>query len=202
MLNKVPTKEQINTRWKWLLIVLFSVYAIEHPIMCANAKEPENIKVVATETVAKEVIKTQEIKKTPKTFSLVKTNEKIDYTDKDVFCLAKNIYHESRGEPTIGKYAVAQVTINRVNNPKFKDTVCGVVYEPKQFSWANNKKTRTHIPKGDAWRESITIAEKVLNGVRINGMDNALFFHSTSVNPRWRGFKKISTFGRHIFYRL
>ena len=57
-------------------------------------------------------------------------------------CLASGIYFESRGEIAEGQAAVAQVILNRVRNPAYPDTICGVVYQNKgwhnrcQFSFA------------------------------------------------------------------
>ena len=45
----------------------------------------------------------------------------------ELYCLANNIYFESRNQPKLGQIAVGQVTMNRVNSPKFPNTVCGVV---------------------------------------------------------------------------
>src|SRR5438045_1045344 len=55
-------------------------------------------------------------------------------------CLTQAIYFEARGESEEGKRAVAYVVMNRVGNPRFADTVCGVVHQggpkpPCQFSW-------------------------------------------------------------------
>lgn len=48
-------------------------------------------------------------------------------SDKDVDCLARNIFYESGGEPTEGKIAVGIVTINRAQDPRFGKSVCEVV---------------------------------------------------------------------------
>ena len=48
-------------------------------------------------------------------------------SDKDVDCLARNIFYEAGGEPTEGKVAVGMVTINRANDPAYPTGVCGVV---------------------------------------------------------------------------
>jgi spore germination cell wall hydrolase CwlJ-like protein len=46
---------------------------------------------------------------------------------KELMCLARNIFFESRGEPEAGKIAVGVVTLNRVEDPRFPKTVCEVV---------------------------------------------------------------------------
>jgi len=50
-------------------------------------------------------------------------------------CLALNIYHEARNQPTIGQVAVGQVVMNRVRDERFPDTVCGVVKQGQTYSW-------------------------------------------------------------------
>ena len=52
-------------------------------------------------------------------------------------CLALAVYHEARGEPLIGQKAVAEVVMNRVASDRFPDTICGVVMQPKQFSFVS-----------------------------------------------------------------
>ena len=52
-----------------------------------------------------------------------------DIDEDELHCLAKNVYHEARGESKAGKLAVAHVTLNRVHSDEFPDTVCGVVYQ-------------------------------------------------------------------------
>ena len=129
-------------------------------------------------------------------------SDQIDYSKKDLFCMAKNIYHEAGHEPKLGKYAVAQVTINRMESPLFGDRVCEVVFEPRQFSWANYHGRRWTTPSGPAWNEAKRIAHDVLeNNKRIKGMDDALFYHATYVRPYWARTKdRLTRIGLHIFY--
>jgi spore germination cell wall hydrolase CwlJ-like protein len=130
------------------------------------------------------------------------TNEVLRYTSLDVFCLAKNMYHEAKGEGDIGMYAVAQVTINRLHTKRWGSTVCDVVMSPSQFSWANDKSIRWKHPRGEMWERSREIAEQVLSkGLRVPKLENALFYHATYVNPRWASDKYyIAQIGLHIFY--
>lgn len=46
-----------------------------------------------------------------------------------VRCLTQAIYYEAALEPTEGQEAVAQVILNRVRDPNYANTVCGVVFE-------------------------------------------------------------------------
>ena len=63
-------------------------------------------------------------------------------TDRDIECLARNIFYESGGEPLEGKVAVGIVTINRTQDPRYPNTICGVV---KQKTTFNSTKTETVI---------------------------------------------------------
>ena len=90
----------------------------------------------------------------------------LKYRDLDVFCLAKNIFHEARGEPTIGKYAVAQITLNRVESLKYPNNICSVVLDRYQFSWANQKSQHWTRPQGQNWEESYRVALNVLEMVK------------------------------------
>ena len=52
----------------------------------------------------------------------------------DVYLLARAVHAEARGEPYIGKVAVAAVILNRVKNPSFPNTIAGVIYQPGAFT--------------------------------------------------------------------
>ena len=124
-------------------------------------------------------------------------------------CLTRNIYWEAANEPFEGKVAVAQVTLNRMQSGKFPDSVCGVVHQKNvfyekvvcQFSWyceGNHKIKPIHKP---LWRESEEVAKKVLlEGFRLPGLKNALYYHAEYINPGWQ-LPKIDQIGRHNFYR-
>ena len=52
----------------------------------------------------------------------------------DLDCLARNIYYEAGLESEEGKVAVGLVTINRSNDQKFPNSICGVVNQKTVFS--------------------------------------------------------------------
>ena len=117
---------------------------------------------------------------------------------KEALCLAQNIYHESRGESFEGKLAVAQVTLNRVaHKTLFKSTICGVVYQNKQFSWTSLPKS---VKDKNAWEDAQKIAKAVMGGLRLKDFD-AIYYHTHAVKPSWRVGKQIvKVIGSHIFY--
>jgi spore germination cell wall hydrolase CwlJ-like protein len=136
------------------------------------------------------------------TLQIVRTNKQIPHKDIDVFCMAKNIFHEAGVEDLMGKYAVAQVTLNRMRSSRYPNDICHVVMDPFQFSWANDRSIRWTRPRGPLWEESRRIAEDVVrNGARVRGLEMALFYHADYVDPRWKKPEaKIAKVGTHIFY--
>ncbi len=130
------------------------------------------------------------------------------FLQKEINCLAQNIYFEANSEPEEGKVAVAQVTVNRTNNAKYPSTVCKVVHQRAtvsnevicQFSWACSKKKSAKMNAAD-YLIAQQIAEQVLTDNRnIPKLKNALYFHSKQVNPRWN-LVRVATIGNHVFYR-
>ena len=125
-------------------------------------------------------------------------------TERDINCLAQNIYFEARGESLVGQVAVAEVTLNRVKSPKFPNTVCSVVFQEKhgicQFSWCRNK---IKIKDEKSWKESYKVARGVLTGkLHLSILSHALYYHAFYVRPRWSYSKiRIARIGNHIFYR-
>jgi spore germination cell wall hydrolase CwlJ-like protein len=207
--QKTATVDVART-WKVLIVALSiafgSQYLNTQAIANSNILANNNEQQVSTPEVVQpskpKEPTLEEIYRAAPFLSVVPTDDKISYNKNDLFCMAKNIYHEARSEPTLGKYAVAQVTINRMKSPKFGDRVCEVVFEPYQFSWANYHGRRWTTPSGESWHEAKRIARDVLeNGKRIKGMDDALFYHATYVRPRWASrFDRVTRIGLHIFY--
>ena len=114
-------------------------------------------------------------------------------TIKEFNCLVKNVYYEARGENLMGKVAVAKVTMNRVKHPKYPKTICGVVYQHKQFSWTI-KPSKAKI-NAKEWLASMDAAAK---GYNLSGFE-ATHYHNFTVSPKW-GLQQIAVIGKHVFY--
>ena len=122
-------------------------------------------------------------------------------------CLAKAIYFEARKESELGQLAVARVILNRVKDPGYPKSICGVVYQGSdhrnscQFSFACDG-LPDDVMNQQAWAASKHVAEKALAGdetMRIMGA--ATHYHADYVKPRWSyQMKRLIKIGRHIFY--
>ena len=141
--------------------------------------------------------------------------------DKEVICMAKNIFYEAAIESTAGKLAVAHVTLNRVESKYFPNTVCNVVYDGLhythssgkqlpvrdrcQFSWYCDGKGDDPREGSKLWEDSQELAKYVL--LRQEELpditDGALHYHASYIDaPIWAKRKKITTkIDTHIFYR-
>lgn len=111
-------------------------------------------------------------------------------------CLAKNVYHEARGESVRGRLAVIQVTLNRAR--LLGKTICQTVYQPRQFSWTTKPGKITNL---NSWIESVRLSEiAIRRGWAIKNFA-ATYYHNHTVNPQWAPkFKKLATIGNHLFY--
>lgn len=130
--------------------------------------------------------------------------------ERQLSCLAKNIYHEAGSEPFEGKVAVAQVTLNRANSDgRFPGDICKVIYQKNfiydkvlcQFSWVCDRDINFKPKHPAVYEESMEVAKKVLlEGFRLPSLTNALYFHADYINPGWKR-EKVAKIGRHIFYK-
>ena len=132
-----------------------------------------------------------------------------------VMCLAMNLYHETRGETLAGNIAVGYVTMNRVADPRYPDTVCGVVHQAKYHGWdlVNPIRNRCQFSwycdglsdnpqDGKAMLESVILAQHVIAGTVTDISQGATHYHAKYVNPYWSDdMTVVLEVGQHIFYK-
>ena len=122
-------------------------------------------------------------------------------------CLTQGVYYEAALESTEGQEAVAQVILNRVRDPNYPNTVCGVVFEGAerntgcQFSFTCDG-ALAQAPVGWAWNRARVVAERALAGHVATKVGTATHYHADYVHPWWAPtLGKITQIGAHIFYR-
>ncbi|TIS54423.1 cell wall hydrolase [Mesorhizobium sp.] len=130
------------------------------------------------------------------------------FSEPEQICLAKGIYFEARGESVRGQAAVAQVILNRVRNPAYPKSICGVVYQNDnwfnrcQFSFAcDGRKKRIDNPA--AYKTAQDVAMAVTAGkIFIPEVGSSTHYYANYVHPGWaRTMQKMTRIGLHIFYR-
>lgn len=139
------------------------------------------------------------------------------------YCLAENIFYEARNESIQGQFAVASVTINRVNDSRFPDTICNVVKQTAiskvskkivcAFSWycerdkeipVTNKDGSINQNVVDQFQIASIVAITALSGEVTDNTNGATHFCNPHLsNPMWkREMTKTMRIGNHDFYKL
>jgi spore germination cell wall hydrolase CwlJ-like protein len=145
----------------------------------------------------------------------VKTVKVVD--QKQLQCLADNIYFEAGSEITEGKAAVARVVLNRIHHG-FAPTPCKVVYQTTtvkqyndndeplwikvcQFSWVCEGKGNPNR-NSSKYKSSLQVAYDVLANDAYKDIipKSVLFFHNTSYTNNWPHVV-VKQIGNHIFYK-
>jgi spore germination cell wall hydrolase CwlJ-like protein len=122
-------------------------------------------------------------------------------------CLARAIYFEARSESELGQIAVAKVVLNRVKDPEYPNTICGVVYQGSgrrnscQFSFACDG-LPDDVKSASAWSQAKRLAKKTISGdAKVAALTTATNYHADYVKPKWaKSMKRLVKIGRHIFY--
>ncbi|HEX8231946.1 MAG TPA: cell wall hydrolase [Caulobacteraceae bacterium] len=133
-----------------------------------------------------------------------------DVADREqaVTCLSEAIYYEAAFEPLDGQRAVAQVVVNRVRDPNFPNTVCGVVYQGWQrktgcqFTFACDGSLRRRPPSTEQLERVRPIAERALDGYVAVEVGTATHYHTDWVHPYWAPtLDRVAQVGDHVFYK-
>lgn len=114
----------------------------------------------------------------------------------DIKLMAHAVHAEARGEPYIGKVAVAAVILNRLKSDRFPNTTAGIIFQPMAFE---------AVADGQIWmqpdRDSFKAVRDALNGW--DPTNGALFyFNPARAKSKWIWSRpQIKRIGKHIFTR-
>jgi len=120
-------------------------------------------------------------------------------------CLALAIYFEARSEPVQGQIAVGQVILRRVESPRYPNTICGVVWQPHQFSWTSDGKSDKPSDKS-AYATSRHVARYLLkyaDKLHDFSEGSTHYFNPKLADPYWaRSGRQTAKIGNHVFLTL
>lgn len=118
------------------------------------------------------------------------------YSGTDEYLLAKVVHSEARGEPYVGKVAVAAVVLNRVKHPDFPNSISGVVYQPWAFTAVHDGQINL-VPNDEAKRA----ARDALNGW--DPSNGCIYYYNpkTATNTWIRSRPLVTVIGSHYFCR-
>ena len=168
-----------------------------------NDLQPEKKRIALAPSKAK-VEQTFKLKRTEK--QKVVAQRRVKLAEEN--CLARAVYFEARSESEMGQLAVAKVILNRVRDPNFPNSICGVVYQGSgsrnscQFSFACDGMP-DDVRQPNAWANSKRIARMALAGdSKVAAVGSATNYHADYVRPKWaKSMKRLIKIGRHIFYQ-
>ena len=154
----------------------------------AEALALEYEKKLEEEAAARQL---EEIKKLSSADEII-NNTPISYDTSDLAMMAAIIECEAGNQSYEGKLAVGSVVVNRVNSPRFANSISGVIYASGQFTPVASGRFTIVLSRG-ASASCVQAAQEVLNG---NVTINALYFHVYRSGIDTYG----TVIGDHIFY--
>ena len=140
----------------------------------------------------------------------------VNFTPEDEECLAQNIYFEAKNQSLTGQLAVGIVTLKRVEDRRFPNSICGVVKHTKhayangfpvrhkcQFSWyCDGLSDRPHNPR--AFEQAQHIASSLLSeeSAIVDFTHGANHYHADYIDPpHWTSkMIMVARIENHIFY--
>lgn len=111
-------------------------------------------------------------------------------------CLMRAMYFESNRSSEEGMVAVGTVVMNRLADPRYPKSVCGVVGQRNQF--ADGVLTRPMKDSGVVLAASA--ADQVLSGVRHPGVQSAQHFHTAGLRFPYNNMHYVLEAGGNEFY--
>ncbi len=123
-------------------------------------------------------------------------------SDKDCTILAEAAYYEARGESDIGVVSVLHTILNRVEHKAWPDSVQGVVYKPKHFSYTHDGSMNHGMNNKRQVARMNVLAYDVLHGLVESPVGGSTHYHTTKVNPYWvSDVSYVANVGNHKFYK-
>ena len=117
-----------------------------------------------------------------------------NYTNSDLYLLAKCIYAEARGESYTGQVAVGAVILNRVASSKFPNTISGVIYQKDAFTAVTDGQINLSPDK-----TAMNAAQDAMNGW--DPTYGCIYYYNPAVaTSSWIFSRKtVTTIGKHVF---
>ncbi|MBX6394568.1 MAG: spore cortex-lytic enzyme [Alicyclobacillaceae bacterium] len=118
------------------------------------------------------------------------------FSARDIDLLTRVVHGEARGEPYVGKVAVAAVVLNRLEDPRFPHTIPGIIFQPGAF---------TAVSDGQIWLTPDAESKRAVMDA-IHGWDPTngavYYFNPATATSKWVWSRpQIKRIGRHVFTR-
>jgi spore germination cell wall hydrolase CwlJ-like protein len=113
-------------------------------------------------------------------------------------CLMRAMYFESNRSSTEGMLAVGTVVMNRLQQPGYPKSICGVVGQPGQFAPG----VMTRPMRGPSVPTVAAIADQVLRGARHPALPATTHFHTAGLTFPYTNMHYVLVAGGNAFYNI
>lgn len=120
------------------------------------------------------------------------------FSQRDIELLAKLVYAEARGEPYVGKVAVAATVLNRLKDPKYPKSISSVIYQVDggRYQYSPVKNGQINLVPDETSRRAVYEA---LSGVDPTGGATTFYNPSKTADSWVRSRPYSTTIGNHVF---
>lgn len=118
------------------------------------------------------------------------------YDSTQINCIAKNAYHEARGEGEKGMLGTIFVVLNRTKDSRFPSTPCKVIAQKNQFVWYGKGKS---IKEPKEYDKAKQLVYEVLDGKHKDVTCGAIYFNAHHKSPK--NSKFTVRIGNHSFFK-
>lgn len=123
-------------------------------------------------------------------------------SSRDLRCMTDNLYFEAAGEPILGQAMVGHSVINRVKDSRWKDSVCEVIYQPKQYSWTSSPDKEIDDFRTYQFLESLAYTLLAnMDAKEATGVTNYLRCDHRKEVDWWKSMTFLGRIGDHCFYK-
>jgi spore germination cell wall hydrolase CwlJ-like protein len=113
-------------------------------------------------------------------------------------CLIRAMYFESNRSSPEGMLAVGTVVMNRVAEPGYPKTICGVVGQPGQFAPG----VLTKPMRSRSLPQIAAVADEVLRGARHPALPATTHFHTAGLTFPYDNMHYVLVAGGNAFYNI
>lgn len=137
----------------------------------------------------------------------------MDFTNREIQCIADNVWFEARGEGKEGWDAILTVMHSRIEDKRFPNEYCKVVKQKRrnicQFSWVCDSRLNNSTKHRNTklYREIYDYCQTFYQAPHYfidEKIKGSLYYHSNKVKRTALGKMKLSNpvkIGNHYFYR-
>lgn len=128
------------------------------------------------------------------------SSKKFNLSQSDLDLFARLVSAESAGEPFVGQVAVAATVLNRLEDPRYPNTIPGVIYQVDngKYQYSPVLDGRINLPAGHSAYQAV---EQALQGSDPSNGANGFYNPAKTTNQWVRSQPVTATIGEHVFFR-